>query len=403
MRERIRQILQTNREAGFTRACLDHNLRALLLVTAFLAVEQLLYGLFVQRPNTTIGRVHLMTASVSAVFAMSAHHIKRRIETGATVKGGYTLLPTAIGLFFFVVAILRAVYVPDSAFAIPAIYVAVIYGFAFIAFIPPKQSLLLYGSTLLLFFGFLNSHGVHWTHETLVADLVANNLLAWLASILAYRRFEREYEGRKVVADANRELLRLSTTDMLTTLNNRRKLDAHLASFHEVAEHGNQYYAVILADIDHFKRVNDRYGHHKGDEVLKEVAAIIRTHIRKKDIVGRWGGEEFLILCSDTGAIEAAAVAEKLRKLIEVHAFSIPEKMTCSFGISTYQRGSFAKDVVKWADEALYQSKSDGRNRVTRHPETELSLRQKREFRLNDMTKGAREILGRERVAHDDL
>lgn len=365
MRRRILQLFVTNRDPAFIRACLEHNTRALSLVVGFLAIEQLLYGLFVQAPSSLIGRVHLFTALYAAVLFVLSHRVKTRLATQGPLKSWYRWITPVIATTFLILAILRAIFMHSGPFAIPAIYVAVLYGFSFIAFVPPKRSFLLYSGTLILFLYLLSTRDITWIQETLVADLVANNVLAWSASILAYRRFEREFAGRKVVDETNRELLRLSTTDMLTALNNRRKIDAHLEHFHELADHDDRLYSVILADIDRFKRINDRYGHHQGDEVLKDVAILIKDHIRKTDIVGRWGGEEFLVLCAGTDGKEAAIVAEKLRRAIENHSFSIPEQLTCSFGIGTYGRGSYSRDVVKWADEALYRSKAEGRNRVT--------------------------------------
>lgn len=171
-----------------------------------------------------------------------------------------------------------------------------------------------------------------------------------------------------IVLIANGQLVQkvaeLAYKDTLTTLYNRRGMDQQLAnpSFFE------QPLAVIMCDIDHFKAVNDRYGHHIGDIVLQSVARIIKASTRKTDICVRWGGEEFLIILPMTNEQEAFVVAEKIRLACEQQTF--PEQpglvFTSSFGISSKQdRHSFFDALINDADQALYQAKTLGRNQVS--------------------------------------
>ena len=119
-----------------------------------------------------------------------------------------------------------------------------------------------------------------------------------------------------------------------------------------------------MFDIDHFKKINDTYGHTTGDIVLKEIAQVVTETIRKYDIVARWGGEEFVILVPNSKAEETALMAEKIRETIEKYAFTEAGTVTCSFGVTEYKDGDSIDSLVTRADEALYKAKEQGRNRV---------------------------------------
>jgi diguanylate cyclase (GGDEF)-like protein len=165
----------------------------------------------------------------------------------------------------------------------------------------------------------------------------------------------------------NIELERLSVTDKLTGLFNRLKLDVVLAGEIDRASRFNQPFSIILIDIDHFKQINDRYGHPVGDQVLKQFASILIRNTRKVDTVGRWGGEEFLFICPNTDRSGARQLAENLCAAIEVNKFPIVGSMTASLGVSGFQANDQANDIVARADEALYAAKNNGRNCVAVH------------------------------------
>ncbi|SMP87886.1 PAS domain S-box-containing protein/diguanylate cyclase (GGDEF) domain-containing protein [Epsilonproteobacteria bacterium SCGC AD-308-O04] len=156
----------------------------------------------------------------------------------------------------------------------------------------------------------------------------------------------------------------LSVTDRLTQLYNRLKLDEIFAMKLATAGRYNTPFSVVIIDIDLFKLVNDTWGHQAGDDVLKEFSAIIKNNARETDIVGRWGGEEFLILSSDTDLDGAIKLSEKLREMVSSFKFSFTGHKTASFGVSSYHAGDDEKTMIKRADDALYRAKENGRNRV---------------------------------------
>ncbi|MBV5321270.1 MAG: diguanylate cyclase [Sulfuricurvum sp.] len=157
----------------------------------------------------------------------------------------------------------------------------------------------------------------------------------------------------------------LSITDILTQLHNRMYLENSFMREIKRSKRYNHPFAVIMLDIDYFKTVNDTYGHDVGDNVLVMIGKLLSENIRETDILGRWGGEEFLIICPHTTDEEAFVLAEKIRKTIESYPFDIVGQKTCSFGISVFDLKDVGyKEVVKRSDEALYKAKENGRNCV---------------------------------------
>ena len=156
----------------------------------------------------------------------------------------------------------------------------------------------------------------------------------------------------------------LANTDGLTRVSNRRHLEMLLEEEEKrAARYGNPF-CVLLLDIDHFKSVNDAFGHDVGDKVLREMADLLFTSVRSVDHVGRWGGEEFLIVLPEVGLEEARASAVRLRGLIEAHAFEPAGTVTASFGVAEFSRGEGLDVLIRRADAALYGAKQEGRNSV---------------------------------------
>ena len=164
--------------------------------------------------------------------------------------------------------------------------------------------------------------------------------------------------------DTNKELARLSVTDRLTGLYNRLRLDSALEDELRRSQRYSSCFSLVLLDIDHFKSINDTFGHSVGDQVLVTVARLLDEGTRDADVVGRWGGEEFLIICPDTTLEGAIASAEKLRNLVAGHNFSTVGHKTASFGVATVRKNDTASTLMARVDEALYRGKTNGRNRV---------------------------------------
>lgn len=157
----------------------------------------------------------------------------------------------------------------------------------------------------------------------------------------------------------------LSVTDQLTGLRNRRYFDDNFVIERQKIKRYDNKLCLIMVDIDHFKQINDEYGHQVGDIVLKEFSTLLQENIRQTDLLSRWGGEEFIILLPETSLDNAVSLAEKIRVAINEGAFSKIGKLTASFGVSKVDPDSDSnRESFYQVDQALYQAKHQGRNRV---------------------------------------
>lgn len=177
--------------------------------------------------------------------------------------------------------------------------------------------------------------------------------------------FEYNYIQTKLTLE-NKSLGNYASYDTLTGLLNRRSIDAHLDAMYKDHYLDEEGFSVIMCDIDHFKSVNDTYGHDAGDYILKEVSSVISEQVRDKDVLGRWGGEEFLIILN---ADKAAAVklAERVRTALKKHVFNyknITLNITMTFGVSAYHHGTDIPSLIRSADKKLYRGKENGRDQV---------------------------------------
>lgn len=176
----------------------------------------------------------------------------------------------------------------------------------------------------------------------------------------------------------HQRLKQIGMTDPLTRVNNRRYFDQRLGEEISLALRRQQPLGCMFLDIDHFKRINDRYGHQAGDRALQEIATVIEQELRGSDVFCRYGGEEFVLLLPATQILECEEIAERIRLRVEAHPFNLDTKgnstLTLSIGISTLppdprgqSESALAQQLVAQADVAVYQAKKSGRNQVLRH------------------------------------
>ena len=176
--------------------------------------------------------------------------------------------------------------------------------------------------------------------------------------------FVVEFSDVTALEERSKEFENRANYDALTKIYNRRR-------FLELLERGiksslqlKNELCLVFFDIDHFKQINDTYGHNIGDEVLKGLASLVSATIRHSDIFARWGGEEFLILLESTALENGARTAEKIRKVIMEHEFPAVKQVACSFGVTSFCPGESGETFISRADSALYRAKESGRNRV---------------------------------------
>ncbi len=201
-------------------------------------------------------------------------------------------------------------------------------------------------------------------NDYLVRPVDRNELMARVRSQLRRKR----YADR--LRDIMQASLQMAVTDPLTGLHNRRYLESHLGGLIDTAAESDKALSLMILDIDHFKSVNDTFGHDAGDEVLRGFAERVKTAIRGVDVFCRLGGEEFIIVMPDTALDTAGRVAERVRQVVGGAAFPIDKgrrqiPVTVSIGLAERRNGRESDAMLKRADRALYRSKAAGRNRVS--------------------------------------
>jgi diguanylate cyclase (GGDEF)-like protein len=188
-----------------------------------------------------------------------------------------------------------------------------------------------------------------------------NNELANLSRELSRKNVELER--------ANETITRLMHTDVQTGLANRRSIMEELKVLAADARSKAEPLSVLMADLDHFKDINDTWGHAAGDRVLEAFGRLLAEDLREEDLPGRIGGEEFLVILPGLGKDAAFQCAERIRKAVESLDLEYPpQRVTSSFGLSTLKEGESMDDLIRRADEALYRAKGKGRNRVEKSP-----------------------------------
>lgn len=296
-------------------------------------------------------------------------------------RGNYeaSVLHWFIGLFF--AAFLFFMQKQRSVF--PSLTVAAIYFVYFSSFVTPLlavQTLFWFPIVPLISLFILGrSRGIWWTVLFLLGNSVVigqyyslHKEFPWPENFFFYTLIgfvviffaAFAYEGIKVRLEKG--LRTRAESDYLTNILNRYKFFAVLDRELERFNRYNSRFSLLMFDIDHFKRLNDEYGHITGDNVLKKLTEVVSGNLRKTDVFARYGGEEFMILALETPVFGAARMAEKLRSLIANTDFSDDGNgtITVSFGVTAVVDSDTAESLVKRADEALYNAKKSGRNRV---------------------------------------
>jgi two-component system, cell cycle response regulator len=205
-------------------------------------------------------------------------------------------------------------------------------------------------------------------------------LRARINSMLRIKRLQEVVEEReRELLEVNERLRHMSQTDGLTLLDNRRHIEERLREMWEHSQRLHEPVGCVMVDLDRFKSVNDTYGHQAGDAVLKQLAQILKREAREIDRVGRYGGEEFMLLLPGTVLDSAVTFAERVRKEVEGHTFTFEGgslRRTASFGVSAWPHPRIrdCEALVRAADDALYVAKETGRNRVIRFDSEEFNL-----------------------------
>jgi diguanylate cyclase len=211
---------------------------------------------------------------------------------------------------------------------------------------------------------------IYWLYSTLIAaglvpwEEYPSDIAVFICLLLLSHSMVIKLTYTKELEEEKEVLTILSSTDYLTKLYNRKEIDSLLKLNEEIYISSKDNFSLILLDIDDFKMVNDTYGHLVGDDVLINISNILLKFTRKTDSVGRWGGEEFIIICPNTNIEDASKLAEKLRDKISKYQFEKVGHKTASFGVVSYREDDSLNELLARVDDAMYLAKSKGKNRV---------------------------------------
>ena len=198
-------------------------------------------------------------------------------------------------------------------------------------------------------------HSIFW---------LMTQILLWTSGLLLLRNVAQLEGLNRYMKDLNKQLEGAALTDSLTGIPNRlyfdQQLDANIVS----SQRYGVAFSLIMLDLDHFKQVNDHYGHAVGDCVLREFGQIVKQQLRLTDQFARWGGEEFIIATPHTQVDHALTVAERIRAVVAKRDFATVNRVTASIGVTEYRPGETAMALLERVDHALYRAKANGRNRV---------------------------------------
>lgn len=294
------------------------------------------------RPH--LGVAMLSTVVILIVDAHAIHHGK-----APPIPPWALVLPVLATLLL---AVLEPLYV-DLVWAYPTV--------ALFYFILPRRTanvltaVITVAVSVLAYVGFAR-YGVQMRIATRMA--AALGLVAILCNLFI-----------SIISDLQRKLRRQSITDPLTGAYNRRHMDTVLSDAYARTRRGAPAPTLLLMDIDHFKTVNDDYGHSMGDRVLQGIASVIQRHVRFTDMLFRYGGEEFILFLPETSLEGAAIVAEEVRRAVAEARLLESRQVTISIGAAALAPGETLDDWLRHGDAALYRAKAEGRNRVSLHPE----------------------------------
>jgi diguanylate cyclase (GGDEF)-like protein len=244
------------------------------------------------------------------------------------------------------------------------VYILVLFAIAAFVYILPLESLFIF-SVAYIFFAFMLPD--YQPNLNIVIILRVNgllmNIIAWIFSGMVLNMRINSFLDKKEIMKKNQELNELAIKDSMTSLYNHMHIYHRLHEETTIAKQVDSPLAIILLDIDDFKGINDKYGHLMGDKIIVRVAEILVNTCRKSDLIGRYGGEEFIIVMPNTNIKDAVILAERIRGAVEKAEFAYGIGITVSGGIKEYQ-GDTAEELINAADTQLYKAKLNGKNRL---------------------------------------
>lgn len=364
------KIKNINKELSleFKNKLIVENNKRFLLLLSLVAISQIIFlileliGIMQWEHDVFIYRLIVMFLSFtffSLIYFLTKKDYKNKDLKSLTIITSFIqFLSILVGCYFVVTMFNSGIY-SSACFLLVA----------FIVSLTCVRNPYFSGAMIFLFFigltiyiNLFNTEISIWIGEFLV-ELVFIFLLC-IGNILNYDRHLKLFLQEKKIAKMNTQLELISETDSLTGIKNRRKTAEVIHEYISLAKRYKSKFCIAILDIDHFKSVNDNFGHNIGDDILRQFTKNIQLLLRTTDIFGRWGGEEFIILFPNCKQDDAFCVVERLRENIEHYDFPQVGQITFSAGIRMYNEENDSSELVEKADLALYNAKDMGRNQT---------------------------------------
>ena len=347
------------------------DIRKQILISSLFSLISFVFLIFYGCENIIEGNLQLATVVLVAAAASGINYVIL-YKTGKSGVTSLIILMVMTALCFYLVSTggssntgpLWLFVLPCLVFYILGLYKGTVYLLVllliiFYIFLVPGNSLL------------LTEYSPTFTSR-FIGSFLSLSILAFIYE------YSRE-DGRRELMNLSYKLDYLSRKDYLTGLSNRRDMFERLRTELSRLERSGRIFSVLIADIDNFKSINDNYGHECGDHCLKIIAGALSTNTQKRDIVARWGGEEFLVFLPETTGEQAKVIGERLRAAIEQLVINFAENtihITTSIGVAEYVPGQTLNALINNADRQLYLAKNRGRNRVEKAgPEQQMHPR----------------------------
>lgn len=330
--------------------------RAIIVILGIIFMLFIIPDYYFITAEKNISTIIVIRSAVMLMLILLYYKIKK-------IKDDYTVLPSLITIceIVFTIAYLIIISQYESIDFFMKSFDLIIILLA-IFLLPNKWKNMMFASLFItisfFLYAFANRENIYNLH--IYAGIVYTIIIFLFNSIISYRTCYY----RRVNYIKDKELQRLSHTDSLTGLYNRAKFNEEFEKLLNIYKRYKTPVSIILLDFDDFKYINDNYGHIAGDKVIVETITLINSIIRKTDIFARWGGEEFVILLSNTNKNKAEEFAERIRMIIENYKFAIPIKSTCSFGVTQLEENDDINSIFNRADKLMYLAKKTGKNKV---------------------------------------
>lgn len=345
----------------FLHDVLRENYLVMIITAALLAVsETFIYISFRGRLFDTDGVV-LLFAVFNTVSLPILAFIYFKIERiGCRIAQAAQFI-NAMGVLVFCCAL---ALIPQKEFESMHIYVIALFAIAAFLHLHPLHSLVLYLTGFIIFNAYLP---LYQTNEQALLIMRINvtimNIAAWGLGRLVFRMRLTRFLDKRTIIEQNRKLADMATRDPMTGLLNHETAYRKLCDEVVRSRRYGHPLTVMMLDIDNFKSVNDNHGHQAGDRVIRQVSEILRENCRRTDHAGRYGGEEFICILTDTDLPDSIALAERILKAVGSEDFDENIRVTVSIGLYGYE-GEDADEMIGEADKLLYKAKSAGKNRI---------------------------------------